>query len=115
MALRRPPEEGGRLIDAADDGGGVPLAGDGKLKQAMVRVDFQMDGTQGEDWETAVEAAGWQQGASELGTPGSIPARLLPTPPPSLSYRGARHGLGRCEGLGSRCCELTLSLPPGAT
>ena len=79
-----PPEEGGRLIDAADDGGGVPLAGDGKLKQAMVRVDFQMDGTQSEAWETAVEAAGWQQGASELGTPGSIPTRLLPTPlPPS--------------------------------
>jgi hypothetical protein len=79
-----PPEEGGRLIDTADDGSGAPFAGDGTLKQAMVRIDFEMDGTQGEAWVTAVEAAGWQPGASELGTPGSIPARLLPaSPPPS--------------------------------
>ena len=77
-----PPEDGGRLIDAADDGSGAPLAGDGTLKQAMVRVDFEMDGSQSEAWATAVEAAGWKQGASELGTPGSIPARLLPTSPP---------------------------------
>jgi hypothetical protein len=78
------PDEGGRLIDAADDGSGAPLAGDGKLKQAMVRADFEMDGTQGEAWVTAVEAAGWQPGAAELGTPGSIPARLVPTSlPPS--------------------------------
>jgi len=71
------PDEGGRLVDRADDGSGAPLAGDGKLKQAMVRVDFLADGAQKEAWGTAVEAVGWRQGTTELGTPGTIPSRLL--------------------------------------
>ena len=73
------PDEGGELVDRADDGSGAPLAGDGKLKHAMVRVDFQADGTHKEAWGTAIEAAGWRQGATELGTPGTIPARLMST------------------------------------
>ena len=73
------PGEGGRLVDRADDGSGAPLAGDGKLKHAMVRVDFEADGTLEEAWATATDAAGWRGGAAELGTPGTIPARLLST------------------------------------
>ena len=78
------------------------MAGDGKLKQAMVRVDFQMDGTRSEAWVTAVEADGWRQGASELGTPGSIPVRLMPTsvPPsptavPSLGWADVKASVRR--------------------
>ena len=34
------PEKGGKLVDVADDGKGSPLAGDNKLKHAMVRNRF---------------------------------------------------------------------------
>ena len=70
------PEAGGNLVDSADDGTGAPLAGDNKQKAAMVRVEFDTDGTLKQAWETATEASGWDDGSSELGTPGSIPERL---------------------------------------
>jgi len=73
------PGEGGQLVDRADDGSGAPLAGDGKLKHAMVRVDFEADGSLKAAWDTATDAAGWRSEATELGTPGAIPARLLST------------------------------------
>lgn len=73
------PGEGGRLVDQADDGSGAPLGGNAKLKHSMVRVDFQAEGTRKEAWDTATEAAGWRQGATELGTPGTIPSRLVST------------------------------------
>ena len=66
-------EQGGNLVDVADDGKGAPLAGDGTLKQAMVRVRFDGDGTSPDSWATAQEASGWDVGAEELGTPGEIP------------------------------------------
>ena len=71
------PEAGGNLIDTADDGSGAPLAGDNKQKAAMVRVEFDTDGSQEQAWATATEASGWDDGSSELGTPGSIPERLM--------------------------------------
>ena len=71
------PSSGGILVDIADDGTGAPLAGDPKLKQSMVRIDFQGDGTESAQWETATESRGWDDDASELGTPGSMPAHLI--------------------------------------
>ena len=72
------PQAGGQLIDVADDGRGVPFAGDSANKSAMVRIAFDQPGDQPESWATATEQSGWDAGASELGTPGSIPAHLLP-------------------------------------
>ena len=70
------PEENADLMDVADDGKGSPLAGDTKLKQAMVRLAFEQSGTLGTSWGTARETSGWDDGATELGTPGSIPEYL---------------------------------------
>ena len=72
------PQAGGQLIDVADDGRGAPFAGDSANKSAMVRIAFDQPGDQPESWATATEQSGWDSGASELGTPGSIPAHLLP-------------------------------------
>ncbi|MCY4606772.1 MAG: hypothetical protein OXE49_21280, partial [Gemmatimonadetes bacterium] len=72
------PQAGGQLIDVADDGRGAPFAGDSTSKSAMVRIAFDKPGDQPESWPTATEQSGWDAGASELGTPGSIPAYLLP-------------------------------------
>ena len=72
------PQAGGKLIDVADDGRGAPFAGDSASKSAMVRIAFDQPGDQPESWATAIEQSGWDAGASELGTPGSIPAYLLP-------------------------------------
>ena len=72
------PQAGGQLIDVADDGRGAPFAGDAASKSAMVRIAFDQPGDQSESWATATEQSGWDSGASELGTPGSIPAYLLP-------------------------------------
>ena len=72
------PQAGAQLIDVADDGRGAPFAGDSASKSAMVRIAFDQPGDQPESWATAIEQSGWDAGASELGTPGSIPAYLLP-------------------------------------
>ena len=77
------PDQGGRLIDIADDGTGNPLAGDSKLKRAMVRILFDQEGTSSTSWATAQEASGWDPGATELGTPGLIPAYLQSASPAS--------------------------------
>ena len=42
MEIRK---RGANLVDVADDGKGSPLAGDNKLKHAMVRIAFDQDGT----------------------------------------------------------------------
>ena len=70
------PDEGGELIDVADDGKGAPLAGDNDLKQAMVRVLLDQDGTLSTSWSTAKMASGWDEEAAERGTPGLIPDYL---------------------------------------
>ena len=72
------PQAGGQLIDVVDDGRGAPFAGDSASKSSMVRIAFDQPGDQPESWATATEQSGWDAGASELGTPGSIPAYLLP-------------------------------------
>lgn len=72
------PQAGGQLIDVADDGRGSPFAGNSANKSAMVRIAFDQPGDQSASWATATEQSGWDAGASELGTPGSIPAHLLP-------------------------------------
>lgn len=69
------PEAGAHLVDVADDGSGAPLAGDAQLKQAMVRVLFDTDGTLPISWATAEEATGWDEGVEARGTPGQV---LLP-------------------------------------
>ena len=96
------PQAGGQLIDVADDGRGAPFAGDSASKSAMVRIAFDQSGDQPESWATATEQSGWDAGASELGTPGSIPAYLLPEGERSAR---ARHGNERFTdvlGLGKR-------------
>ena len=77
----RDPLADGRLVETADDGRGTPLADDGTTKKAMVRTIFHRAGDQPDSWATATEQSGWDAGASEWGTPGSIPARLLPDHP----------------------------------
>jgi len=67
-----PWDEGGALIDTADDGVGAPAAGDAELKYSMVRNDIPGDGTQSENWHTAAISIGWDAGATERGTPGSV-------------------------------------------
>ena len=74
------PENGGKLMDVADDGTGAPLAGDKDLKYAMVRVLFDQEGSQPASWATAQETDGWDKDATERGTPGLLPAFLRPTP-----------------------------------
>ena len=88
------PEAGGNLIDSADDGTGAPLAGDNKLKAAMVRVDFATDGSMEQAWETATEASGWDDGSSELGTPGRIPERLMTLPAGETGTESTETGTG---------------------
>jgi len=62
---------GGIMIDTADDGSGSPAAGDNDAKYSMMRTDPPGDGSQASSWFTATIAAGWDVGATELGTPGS--------------------------------------------
>ncbi len=67
----------GRLIDEADDGSGAPLAGSGgDIKSAMVRVSPDMVGGSSDAWSSALESAGWDAGAEELGTPGTVAGTL---------------------------------------
>ena len=62
------------LIDTADDGIGAPAAGDLENKYSMARGASPGappdDGTLAENWHTADRAIGWDEGATELGTPG---------------------------------------------
>lgn len=69
----------GALMDEADDGSGAPFAGTGgDSKAAMVRVALEVTGTSADAWSSAEESSGWDPGASELGTPGTIPGQLQP-------------------------------------
>ena len=73
------PNEGGELIDLADDGKGTPLAGDNNQKHSMVRILLDQDGTLPTSWSTAKMARGWDEEAAERGTPGFIPDYLRPS------------------------------------
>ena len=73
------PKDGAPLIDSADDGSGVPLAGDSALKKSMVRIDFTGDGTLEGSWQTAKTASGWDPESAEMGTPGVVPHGITET------------------------------------
>lgn len=67
------------LVDVADDGVGSPPAGrDDTLKAAMVRQYSESgppgvdNGTLPESWKDAEYRSGWDEGTTELGTPGSL-------------------------------------------
>jgi len=73
------PEAGARLVDAADDGSGAPLAGDPQQKKSMVRRLFDTDGTLPISWATAEDHSGWDEGLEVMGTPGRLSlAAVLP-------------------------------------
>jgi hypothetical protein len=72
----------GTLMDDVDDGSGAPFAGDGSdPKASMVRLHLDMAGTAAAAWTTAVDAQGWDAGATERGTPGFVPGGATPVPP----------------------------------
>ncbi len=73
------PKDGTPLIDMADDGSGMPLAGDSALKKSMVRIDLTGDGSLGSSWQTAETASGWDPESTEMGTPGVVPQGITAT------------------------------------
>jgi hypothetical protein len=78
----------GQLVDEADDGSGAPLAGvGGDAKSSMVRVALDMIGSLPDAWSTALESDGWDSGAKELGTPGTVPGsgQARPESPTQIS------------------------------
>ena len=76
------PDDGAELVDVADDGRGIPLAGDATLKRSMERTDLYGDGRLSSSWKTAEIAYGWDLDSQEMGTPGIIPIQLS-APAPS--------------------------------
>ena len=71
---------GAKLIDVADDGTGVPAAGDSDAKKSMVRNIPIDDGALAESWHTSEEQFGWDTDAQEFGTPQSSKPLVEPTP-----------------------------------
>lgn len=66
-------DNGGLLLDTADDGEGAPLAGDnGASKKSMQRKLAVGDGTAEASWCTAATQVNWDANATELGTPGAL-------------------------------------------
>lgn len=62
--------DGGTLIDTADDGVGDPPKGSNETpKKSMARKDTPGDGTDPDNWFTANTRWGWDTGAEEWGTP----------------------------------------------
>lgn len=65
-------DSSGALIDTADDGSGLPLAGQyepGAVWHSMERVALPGDGTVRESWRTASTSLNFDTGVPELGTP----------------------------------------------
>ena len=60
----------GELVDIADDGVGMPLAGDSVAFASMERNDIPGDGTQGVNWHTSIDSINFDFDAVEKGTPG---------------------------------------------
>jgi len=77
------PWETSTLIDTADDGVGAPAAGDLENKYSMARGASPGappgDGTLAENWHTADRSFGWDEDATELGTPRYNNALVLMT------------------------------------
>ncbi len=93
-------------IDRADDGSGVPLAGDNTNKYSMERNDVPGDGSLAINWHTATSSSGFDAGATEKGTPSSA------TPPPS----GPICGNLVCEaGEDYLSCPADCAAPPPPT
>ncbi|MCY3739165.1 MAG: lamin tail domain-containing protein [Gemmatimonadaceae bacterium] len=92
------PPESGALIDLVDDGKGAPFAGlSGDMKAAMVRTDLEAPGDEKSSWTTATAASGWDPGATELGTPGTMPGEQssteIPTHVWAVAWGTIKHGL----------------------
>ncbi|MCZ6680441.1 MAG: lamin tail domain-containing protein [Candidatus Poribacteria bacterium] len=69
----------GVLIDVADDGSGVPAAGDNETKRSMVRHLDVLEGQLRSAWYTSDQREGWDVGTEEFGSPGSeiaLPVQL---------------------------------------
>ncbi len=70
------------LIDTADDGVGNPLNGafdsTAKIYASMERNIVPGDGTLAVNWHTASRSVGFQDGKTELGTPGTVNSNALP-------------------------------------
>lgn len=93
------PPGSARLVDEADDGTGSPFGGQGgDARASMVRLAVDGPGGAAASWGTAAEAAGWDPGASEMGTPGlastSLPSgsdgATLVSPVSWASLKGGR-------------------------
>ncbi len=70
------------IIDTADDGSGVPLAGEnGIVKKSMERNRVIADGTLATSWHTATTSVGFDAEATEMGTPKSLNSLSDVTPP----------------------------------
>lgn len=82
------PEEGAATIDIADDGVGAPAAGNKDKKCSMARKDPPGEGTAPSNWFTTIAASGWEEGAGEQGTPGTLN-------PPALALSAYSVALGR--------------------
>ena len=71
-------DDGGKLIDVADDGIGKPAAGDNESKSSMVRVMPPKDGTLADSWYTTTLREGWDEDAEEYGTPCNSHTLVIP-------------------------------------
>lgn len=76
-----PWDSGGNLIDTANDGN-KPFVGDNTNKYSMERNSVPGDGTLPDNWHTALTSVGFDPGATEKGTPGSVNSAPPPPPPP---------------------------------
>ena len=83
-----PFDGGGNVIDVADDGVGAPVAGDKDARKSMVRVEPPGDGRRPEQWFTANESIGWDEGAAECGTPTSNAPPPIDEPEEDNALRG---------------------------
>lgn len=73
--LLRLYDAAGLLIDAVDDGVGIPFAGSnpsgGGPKASMERISLSGAGNVKENWQTAIATVGFDPGVPIFGTPGS--------------------------------------------
>lgn len=77
-------DSSGNLVDVADDGSGVPLAGkyeSGKTYASMARNGVPGDGTKAERWHTSATSTNLVAGSPVLGTPRAANDNVPPTVP----------------------------------
>jgi hypothetical protein len=81
-------DDGGEIIDTADDGSGAPLAGEnGTIKKSMERNDDPGDGAIASSWHSCYEAKNIDKTAIDCATPRVENSKIPPlTPPPPKIY-----------------------------